>query len=605
MTDSIQEIRDRIDLVELVSRHVALRRAGNSFKGLCPFHQEKTPSFTVNPQGGFFKCFGCGVGGDCFSFVMQMENLTFVEAAERLARQAGVEFQRRGDTRERRSERERLLELNALAERFYRRQLDNFRPARDYLLNRGLTEETLEEFKLGYAPATWEALLHHLRKEGASIAELERAGLTMQGQRGPRDRFVDRIMFPIHDVEGRPIGFGARGMKPDAVPKYLNSPDTPTFNKSRTLYGLNLARKAIDEAGFAVTVEGYMDVIGCHQAGVTNVIATLGTALTEDHARILRRYTDNLVMAYDGDSAGLKAALRNSGMFEEAGCNVRVLAMPSGQDPDSLIQEEGVGAFHHLVNQALPLLDFRLEQLRQEHDLQSAEGRLAYVRAAAAAIADSQSHLTRQEYAGRVSSLLDRLAEEWYPGEPRRAEAASRALRQELDQLLGSRKPPSRRRQPEARPKTAARSQTAAVDSAIVDRTALAEQYVLRAALSDPRWMQLLTERLETQHFSGADFAAVAAALLTADGDEPSARRERVLQQHELAEAVSTLLMSEGPQPTDEGVEDGVRQLERSWKQQRLRQIQAEISKGTGSQTDQLKAEYRRLEQEVLLVDRN
>ncbi|MCC2672187.1 MAG: primase, catalytic core, partial [Armatimonadetes bacterium] len=343
--DIVQEIKLRTDLVELISSYVPLKQAGSSYKGLCPFHSEKTPSFTVSRERGFFKCWGCGAGGDCFKFLQLREGLSFPEAGEVLARRIGLEWVGRGDTKEQRSERERLYDVCAVAERYFRQQLAENREVMKYVERRGLAAATVEQFGLGYAPQGYEALLRWLRREKVSLEDAERANLLKRGDHGLRDMFVDRLIFPIYDVEGRPVAFGGRTLQPDGIPKYLNSSETPIFQKGKTLYGLHLAKRAIPKSGFTVAVEGYMDLIALHQAGVDNSIAGLGTAITETHVQILLRYSKQLVMCYDGDGAGMRAATKNSTMFETAGCEVRVAQLPEGDDPDTYIKEQGADAF--------------------------------------------------------------------------------------------------------------------------------------------------------------------------------------------------------------------------------------------------------------------
>jgi DNA primase len=296
--EQIEAIRARADIVEIVQQYVALRPSGRGFKGLCPFHSEKTPSFNVDPERGLWRCYGaCGTGGDVFSFVQKVDNLSFPEAAEKLARRYGLPFQRGGESPERASERERLFRVNALAEAFFREQFQQAPRVREYVARRGLSPESVDQFRLGYAPAAWERLAAYLAARRVPEADAERVGLLVRDERGVRDRFRNRLIFPIVDVEGRPIAFGGRAME-DVPPKYLNSPETPIFTKGRTLYGLHLARKAIQSAGSAVVVEGYMDLIACHQAGITQAVATLGTAITPDAVRVLRRHTSQLVLAY-------------------------------------------------------------------------------------------------------------------------------------------------------------------------------------------------------------------------------------------------------------------------------------------------------------------
>ena len=344
----IDEVRSRIDLVSVVERYVTLKRAGGKLKGLCPFHQEKTPSFTVSPEIGRWYCFGsCAEGGDVFKFVQKIENLSFPEALERLALQANVTLTgRRNGTdaglgdgpRSEAGEKDRIYRINALALRFYRETLGRSSVARNYLQERGLVHAAQENFSLGFAVDEWDGLCRFLTQKGVALADAEKAGLVTIGERGTFDKLRGRLIFPIFDVQERPIAFGGRLIAEarPGQPKYWNSPETPVFSKSRTLYGLSRARKAIAAREQAIVVEGYTDVIACHQAGFENVVATLGTSLTEEHVQILARLASVVMLAFDADSAGLKAAGRAAQIFEAQEVEVRVLDLPEGEDPDSL-----------------------------------------------------------------------------------------------------------------------------------------------------------------------------------------------------------------------------------------------------------------------------
>lgn len=578
--DIVQEIKLRTDLVELISTYVPLRQSGSTYKGLCPFHSEKTPSFTVNRERGLFKCWGCGVGGDCFSFLEKQQGLSFNEAGEVLARRLGLEWLRTGDTQERRSERERLFDINALGERFFRQSLEAAPAVLAYLERRGLTRDTSERFRLGYAPPGYEALLAWLRRQKLGTEDALKADLILQGEQGLRDRFVDRVIFPICDLEGRTIAFGGRTMQADGIPKYLNSRETPIFQKGRTLYGLHLARKAIEKAGFVVAVEGYMDLIALHQAGIENTVASLGTAITETHVGILRRFSDQLVFCYDGDGPGMRAAVRNSTMFETAGCAVRVARLPAEQDPDTYVKERGPDAFRALLNQAEPLLDYQLNQLRTRHDLGDERARLPFVREAARIIAQSGSHLVRQEYAARLTRTLDRLAEEWYPGDPHQGMQARVALGHEVSRLLrtdrvnraGVKEPA------QAAPKVRISSRTRA------------ERYVLRAALSDDHWAAEVAGRLPVAAFATPDLRGLAESLFQEGQDGLWDCLERVRNNPASAEVVSALLMEESPLDA-EGLAESIGVLERAWMEQRKQELRRALAEGELAEGDSRRTE--------------
>jgi DNA primase len=360
--ETIEAIRNRIDIVDLVGRYVSLRQAGRSFKGLCPFHHEKTPSFHVNPQLGIFHCFGCNAGGNAFAFLMRHDNLTFPEAVRSLARECGIEVpEERGDTEAGLGR--RLREACATAERFYREALRSPEgaAARAYLAKRGLDDEACARFAIGFAPDRWEALVRALDAARVPAALGVQAGLVGEGQRGHYDRLRGRVIFPIRDVRGDAVAFGGRAL-PDAAgnapePKYLNTPESPLFRKREAFYGLPDALEAIRRAGRAIVCEGYFDRIALARAGLGEALATCGTALTEDHARQLRRRTQEVVLLFDGDTAGQRAVERSLGLLLPEGLRVRAAELPAGDDPDTYLEAHGAEALRALVDGAPPALD--------------------------------------------------------------------------------------------------------------------------------------------------------------------------------------------------------------------------------------------------------
>jgi DNA primase len=588
--DQVREIRERADIVEIVQHYVALRPSGRNYTGLCPFHAEKTASFYVNPERGLWRCYGaCGIGGDVFSFLQKIENLSFPEAAEKLARRYGLPFQRGGDSPERASERERLLRVNALAESFFREQYRRASHVHEYVARRGLTDETVEQFRLGFAPAGWDRLAVFLRSQRVTEEDAVRAGLLVRSERGLRDRFLNRLIFPIMDGEGRPIAFGGRAME-EVGPKYLNSPETPIFTKGRTLYGLPQARQQIQAAGHAVVVEGYMDLIACHQAGFAQSVATLGTAITPDAIRLLRRHTPQLILAYDGDSAGLGAALRSASAFEEVGCEVRIARLPAGSDPDSVIKEEGAAAFQRLLDEAEPLIQYHLGLLARKHDLSTAEGRLGLARETAQVVKELKSSVTREFHRGEFERRLRQLVELWNPSDIRRAEEAERALRQELQRAWSS---PDRQlradefdRQTGGEPAPAVR---------LVTGDAKAEALLLRAALSEARWAEKVSTTLDAEAFMEERHRSVAAVILGhTEGWEE--RLQAVWADPALTEAASGLLVvEEGPPLEDAQFEGALMRLVTRRKRQRMHYLNREILQGRIGKSDALYQEYLQL----------
>ncbi len=381
----IEEIRQRSDLAELIGEYTRLERRGKNLVGLCPFHGEKTPSFTVSPDKQLYHCFGCGASGNVFGFVMQQENITFPEAARMLAGRSGVKIPDTGSkSPARESLKENLFMINELAARYYHYCLLNTvqgKQALQYLQKRGINLDTVEQFNVGYARPGWQDFLQFARKKGINPEQVVKSGLASpRKEKGFYDRFRDRIMFPIYNISGRVNGFGGRLWQEGEgnAPKYLNSPETAVFDKGSILYGLNLAREAIRAEKKAIVVEGYTDVITAHQAGVKNVVASLGTALTKTQARSLRSQAETVVTAYDADSAGEEATWRGLGILQSSGCLVRVAEFPDGQDPDGYISEHGPGSFKAIIEEALPLIEYRLLRLKQKHDLSSDRGRLNY-----------------------------------------------------------------------------------------------------------------------------------------------------------------------------------------------------------------------------------
>jgi DNA primase len=383
--DFIQTLLARVDIVDVVDRHVPLKKAGANYVACCPFHSEKTPSFTVSPTKQFYHCFGCGAHGTAVGFLMEHAGKSFPDAVEELARDAGLavpRVEREGDA----ARREQGQDLSALllaAAKFYRAELKASSRAIDYLKRRGLTGGIAARFGIGYAPASWQPLARAL--PDYDDAALEAAGLVIAGDAGKRyDRFRDRVMFPIHDARGQVIGFGGRVID-DGEPKYMNSPETPLFSKGKELYGLYLARSAIREAGRVVVVEGYMDVVALAQHGVEYAVATLGTATTPAHAQKLFRVADTVVFCFDGDAAGRKAAwraLENTLPVVADGKNAAFLFLPEGEDPDDFVRKRGKSAFEAALDSAVPLSEFLLAELAREHPPTSAEGGAALVAAA-------------------------------------------------------------------------------------------------------------------------------------------------------------------------------------------------------------------------------
>ena len=462
---SIDQVKDRLDIVEVIQTYVPLKKAGRSYKGLCPFHAEKTPSFVVFPDTGTWHCFGaCGTGGDVFSFIMKQENLEFGEALKVLADRAGVELEPPSPQAAAAAKRNALLhEINQTAATYFHHLLlnsDEAVQARAYLEKRGISQETIDGFQVGYALDQWDNLLRYLTDKGYGLSDVAEVGLIIErdDKSGYYDRFRKRIVFAIRDHQGQTIGFGGRVLD-DGVPKYLNSPQSPLFDKSSVLYGLDQAKKGIRTSGEAVIVEGYMDVLMAHQNGIDNVVAQMGTALTEAQLRRLKRQTSRVILALDSDVAGNQATLRGLDVarqvmdhetvpvptprglirFEDRlAADIRIVSVPAGRDPDEVIRESPA-RWEQLIAQAKPLMDYYFDTLTADLDLSTAKGKAEAVRVLGPLIAEVGDRVQRTHYLQRLARMV---------------QVDERSVWQQIRQGLGASRPRSRpaRPQPEEQP---------------------------------------------------------------------------------------------------------------------------------------------------------
>jgi DNA primase len=429
---TLEQIRAASDIVEVIGAVVPLKRAGVNFVALCPFHKEKTPSFNVNPAKQVFKCFGCGKGGDVFTFVREYEGVSFVEAVRRLAERARIplEFAAGEAAGAARSLKEQLLDIHEQITRRWQAALANEaagQVARDYLAKRGVSDEAVKLFRLGYAPDAWDDTLNWARSRGYDPELMEKSGLVIRREGGGfYDRFRGRLMFPIGDDQGRVIGFSGRVLQGDEkTAKYVNSPETPIFTKGRVMFGLDKAKRPMLEAGRAIICEGQLDLIACHMAGIQNVVAPQGTAFTGEHARTLKRYVDEVVLCFDSDAAGQKAAVRALDDLLASGLAIRVASIPAPHDPDSFIKEHGAEAMKRLLEQAVGFFDFYLERLCAQNDLGSDRGRVAVVRAMAEAVRKTGNAVLMDTWAQKTAQRLG-VSPEAVRAEFRRAPAPRR-----------------------------------------------------------------------------------------------------------------------------------------------------------------------------------
>ena len=402
----IDELRRQADIVRVVGDYVTLKKKGANWMACCPFHQEKTPSFSVNPSKDIFYCFGCGKGGSVFNFVMELERVSFPEAVRIVAGKAGVPLPEMVEDKKfetRRKEADEVVELNAWALEFWERQLQEggaeAKAAREYVEGRGLTEETCQLFRLGYAPNSWDALGAYLKSKGASAGQIERSGLVVKKEQGGYyDRFRGRLIFPVTDAQGRAVAFGARAMRPGDEPKYLNSPETAAYTKGRHLFGLSVSRDEIRRKKFAILVEGYLDLIVPFQHGVRNVVASLGTALTPEQAKLLGRFARKVVVNYDGDRAGVKAAKRAIEVLLAEDFEAKVLVLPDGADPDEFIRAHGADEYNRRRGQAVPHTQFVAEQALAGRDLRNPAQKAEAVEEVLPFVRAVRNAIQRREY---------------------------------------------------------------------------------------------------------------------------------------------------------------------------------------------------------------
>lgn len=500
---TIDELRERLDIAEVLSGYLRLERAGTELRGLCPFHDDHRPSLYVNAQKGLWLCRVENLGGNVFDFVMRQENLSFLEAAELLANRLGCTVVRQAGEAPAADRRSRLLELCAMAAELYERALwqsAGGAAARDYLRQRGVDEQTAKHFRLGYAPDGWDKLVGRLEREGVDLREAEQAGLLKARERGGGwyDRFRHRLMFPILDRQGRVVGFGGRILNPEDEPKYLNSTESPIFNKGRLLY--MPPGRMDDLAAGAFVVEGYMDVIALWQSGITGVVATLGTALTRDHLKLLHRYTQQVTLCYDGDSAGSRATDRAAAMFLEEGLSARVLVLPAGQDPDDFVRSEGADALRARAAAAPEVVEYRLESALAGAGADPA-ARAEVVRETVVSIlGDIRDEL-------RAAGAIQRVATWWSKDTPGLQATFERTLARALhDRRRGARE---RGRDRESSPYRGRRS-----------RAYYTERQLLSRLLRQPEAADQVRDAIGAEGFGDPTCASVYSALLAA-GDRP------------------------------------------------------------------------------------
>lgn len=482
----LEELSARNPIDDVVGQYVSLTRKGGNLFGLCPFHSEKTASFSVSPDKGIYYCFGCHKGGGAVNFIMEIENLDYPDAVRFLAKRAGIEVPEDESRQSTYKKQERLWALSKDAARFFREQLLSpaGEQARAYIAKRGLSAQTVTRFGLGFAPNEWSSLLDAMMKKGYEKQELLDAGLAVKGQKGGiYDRFRNRLMFPIIDIRGNVIGFGGRVMD-DSTPKYLNSPETIIFNKRKNLFALNIARKS--KSGRIILTEGYMDAISLHQHGFDSAVASLGTSLTEEHANILAKYTSQVVLTYDGDEAGQNATRRAIPMLEKAGLTVKVLRMQDAKDPDEFVKKYGADRFALLLDRSENQAEYRMESLRRKYDLTLDEQRVAFLKEAALLISSLSTAVEREVYGHRAAEA---------------AGVSYEAVRLESDKAYKQRMARERKKQ-EAADLAPAKQQQPKIKGIYYEnvRSAMAEEALLRLLVREPQFFSHV--RLSPEEFS-------------------------------------------------------------------------------------------------------
>lgn len=401
MMSIVEQIKERVDIVELVSQYVQLKKRGSNYFGLCPFHSEKTPSFSVNPKGQFFHCFGCGESGDVITFFMKIENLDFHEAVRELAERYNIPIDLKADSKS-----DRLIQIHETATEYFHKKLFNNRSALDYLKSRNIADKTIEHFKIGYAPQSGELL--QLLKRSFSTEELLLSGIFVRGRTGLYNRFSERIIFPIRNTKGKTIAFGGRILndKHAQKAKYINSPETPIFSKQRTLFGLYEAQTAAKESGSVIVTEGYMDCIRLHESGIENAVATLGTALTTYHMARIKRYADRIYFNYDADEAGFRAMARSARTILSAGVSSYVVTLPGGEDPDSFVSSFGAEEYLKLLESAKEYFDYLIEYLERKYDLTKPQDKLKAIEEIKPVLLGIKDATIRSLYISKAATAL-------------------------------------------------------------------------------------------------------------------------------------------------------------------------------------------------------
>lgn len=560
--ETIDEIRNRTDIVAVISEYVALKKRGRNYLGLCPFHTEKTASFTVSPEKQLFHCFGCGEGGNVFAFLMKAENIGFAESAAELGEKIGLKVGRPAATAST-SDKEKIYSVMQLAAKFFQSNLGG--EARDYLTKRKINQETAKTFGLGFALASWDGLFKHLIARGAAPELIERAGLVLprEGKDGYYDRFRNRLMFPVFDPRGRVIAFSGRALD-NSEPKYLNSPDTPIYRKGETIFGLNLTKDEIKKKKSVILVEGNVDVLSAFQAGLINVAAPLGTALTPQQCKLLGRSADTIVLAFDADAAGEAAAERSAEIIRSVGMKVKIASFQGAKDPDELINKAGASAFKTAVEAALPYLEFKIGRILSKHRLSEIEARSQAMREVARLLSAEADAYTQKEYARLAAGLL-KVEAETLMAEIKRQSYLARSSEKNL---RGVTEKPG-------------------------DRLAAAEKKLITLALQNSEALSAVRSELSEKSFSGAAAQKIA-KLLLADSSAGENLAHLILEQlpdEASKNYLTNALVSDDLGNQAEILRDCLRVIKEEGIRQRVAELKAALREAESRRDEQKTAE--------------
>ena len=580
----VEEIRARSDIVEVISDRVLLKKSGANYKGLCPFHSEKTPSFTVSPAKQIFHCFGCNEGGNVYQFVMKIENLSFPDSVLLLARRYGINIVEQKVKGVNSSQKNTLYDVNAMAAEFFQRQLSELpqgKTAREYLRKRGITENIIESFKIGYASPSWDGVHQFLKKKGISADIQNSAGLIKERENGGGyvDRFRERIIFPISDSEGRIVGFGGRVLNDtDSRPKYLNSPETLVYKKGNILYGLHITKDLIRKSKDAFLVEGYFDLITAYQHGIKNVIATSGTALTEDHARLLRRYTETVTLVFDGDEAGRNASNRGGIVLLNGGVKVKVIPLPQGNDPDSFIREKKGDGFFNISKGSKPFMEYIINKESAESDLKSIDGRVKCINAVIPFLSLMNNSVEKSMY---ISSLAEKTG------------VSEKAIMDEMSKN-------------KVKDKAKVKEVLTSTSSSSSNK---AERILVQLMLLDNKNIEKIKKHISVDDFKDNDMAKISSLLFTLSESNDNIAISHImdkLSEDKLKKLISEMVFEDIEyQDVDKNISDCIRYIKKNRIdiKELVNRLKTAVSEGNHQQFKELQGQILKIKQNAVIHD--